>query len=90
MMPDPIFYSYAYPAPSGFAEAKVRPSFAGYNNQLKEFVLPYEQMRQTEAPDASLLEFARSTYDAASTLGNWDRAALSEVKPHLHSPPHRP
>ena len=90
MMPDPIFYSYAYPAPDGFSEAKVRPDFASYNAQLKEFVLPYEQMRQTESPDATLLDFARSTYDAASTLGNWDRAALTEVKPHLHSRPHRP
>jgi Family of unknown function (DUF5996) len=90
MMPDPIFYSYAYPAPDGFADAEVRPAFASYNAQLKEFVLPYEQMRRTESPDAVLLDFARSTYDAASTLGNWDRAALTEVKPHLHSRPHRP
>jgi hypothetical protein len=90
VMPEPIFYSYAYPAPIGFSEAKVQPSFAGYNAQLKEFVLPYEQMRQTESPDATLRDFARSTYDAASTLGNWDRAALTEVKPHLHSRPHRP
>jgi hypothetical protein len=90
MMPDPIFYSYAYPAPDGFADAKVRPAFASYNGQLKEFVLPYEQMRQAESPDATLLDFARSTYDAASTLGNWDRAALTEVKPRLHSRPHRP
>jgi len=89
MMPDPIFYSYAYPAPDGFPEAKVRPAFASYNAQLKEFVLPYEQMRRSESPDAALLDFARSTYDAASTLGDWDRAALTEVKPHLHSRPHR-
>jgi hypothetical protein len=89
MMPEPIFYSYAYPAPRGFAEAKVEPAFASYNSQLKEFVLPYEQMRQAESPDAALLDFARSTYDAASTLGNWDRAALTEAKPDLHSPPHR-
>jgi len=90
MMPDPIFYSYAYPAPDGFAEAKVKPGIASYNAQLKEFVLPYERMRQTESPDATLLDFAHSTYDAASTLGDWDRAALIEVKPHLHSRPHRP
>ncbi|MFL6521752.1 MAG: DUF5996 family protein [Chthoniobacterales bacterium] len=90
MMPDPIFYSYAYPAPPGFAEGKVNPGIASYNPQLKEFVLPYEQMRQTESPEATLLEFAHSTYDAASTLGDWDRAALVEVKPHLHSRPHRP
>jgi len=88
MMPDPIFYSYAYPEPRGFSEAKVQPAFASYNAQLKEFVLPYEQMRKSESPEASLLAFARSTYDAASTLGSWDRAALTEAKPHLHSRPH--
>jgi hypothetical protein len=90
MMPDPIFYSYAYPAPNGFADAEVRPEFASYNAQLKEFVLPYEKMRGSESPDTALLDFAHSTYDAASTLANWDRAALTEVKPHLHSRPHRP
>lgn len=89
MMPEPIFYSYAYPEPRGFSEAKVELSLAKYNPQLKEFVLPYEQMRQAESPDAALLQFARSTYAAASTLGNWDRAALTEVKPRLHSRPHR-
>jgi hypothetical protein len=85
MMPEPIFYSYAYPEPLGFAEAQVQPSLAKYNPQLKEFVLPYEAMRRAESPDAALLEFASSTYDAASTLGNWDRTALTEAKPHLHS-----
>jgi hypothetical protein len=44
-------------------------------------------MRKSESPDATLLQFARSTYDAASTLGNWDRVALTEVKPDLHSRP---
>jgi len=90
MMPEPIFYSYAYPEPRGFSEAKVRPPEASYNPQLKEFVLRYDDVRQAESPDAALLEFARSTYDAASTLGNWDRAALIEVKPDLHSRPQRP
>jgi hypothetical protein len=86
MMPEPIFYSYAYPAPEGFPDAKVRPPAAAYNAQLKEFVLGYEAVRQVAAPDQALLDFARSTYDAASTLGNWDRAALVEIKPDLHSP----
>jgi hypothetical protein len=89
MMPDPIFYSYAYPEPRGFPEAHAQPSFAKYNPQLKEFVLPYEEMRRAESPDSALLDFARSTYDAASALGNWDRAALTEAKPDLHSRPHR-
>jgi hypothetical protein len=90
MMPDPIFYSYAYPEPRGFSDAKVGPNAASYNSQLKEFVLRYDDMRAAESPDRALLDFAHSTYDAASGLGNWDRAALVEVKPHLHSRPQRP
>jgi hypothetical protein len=89
-MPEPIFYSYAYPAPEGFAEAKVKPTAASYNSQLKEFVLPYDAVRTADSPDDMLLEFAQSTYDAASILGQWDRAALEEKKPDLHSSAHRP
>jgi len=90
MMPEPIFYSYAYPAPPGFAEAAVRPEAARFDAQLKEFTLSYEDVRTAPSPDAALLDFAHSTYDAASTLGKWDRAALVEVKPDLHSRPPRP
>ena len=80
-----IFYSYAYPEPKGFSEAKVKPEAASYNPQVKEFVLPYDAVRMAESPDEMLLAFAQSTYDAASTLGNWDRAALEEKKPGLLS-----
>ena len=90
VMSEPIFYSYAYPEPRGFSDANVQPGAASYDPQLKEFVLRYEDVRGADSPDATLLEFARSTYDAASTLGNWDRAALTEVKPDLHSRPSRP
>ena len=84
-MPQAIFYSYAYPEPKGFSEAKVKPEAASYNPQVKEFILPYDVVRAAESPDEMLLAFAQSTYDAASTLGNWDRAALEEKKPGLLS-----
>jgi hypothetical protein len=84
-MPIAIFYSYAYPEPSGFSEAKVKPDAASYNAQFHEFVLPYDAVRTLGSPDAAILDFAQSTYDAASTLANWDRAALEEKKPSLHS-----
>lgn len=82
-MPQAVFYSYAYPEPKGFPEARIKPDVAFYNSQLREFVLPYEAVRNAESPDKMLLDFAQSTYDAASMLGNWDRAALEEKKPHL-------
>lgn len=83
--PTPVFYSYAYPEPSGFVEAKVQPAAALYCKQMREFLLPYDAMRTANSPDQVLLNFAQSTYDVASTLGKWDRAALEEVKPSLHS-----
>jgi hypothetical protein len=85
-MPTPIFYSYAYPEPPGFPEAKVRPSGASYNTKMREFILPYDDVRTAKSPDETLLDFAQSTYDAASVLGKWERGALEENKPALHSP----
>lgn len=83
--PIPIFYSYAYPEPAGFAEAGVQPKDASYLAPMREFILPYDAVRTAESPDKVLLEFAQSAYDAASKLGKWDRAALEENKPSLHS-----
>jgi hypothetical protein len=83
--PTPIFYSYAYPEPAGFGEAKIQPEAAFYQPKLREFVLPYDSVRTAEKPDEVLLDFAQSTYDAASKLGKWDRDVLQEVKPSLHS-----
>ena len=72
--PQAIFYSYAYPEPPGFAEAPVSPG--GYNAALKEFTLPYEDVRAAAAPEKVLLEFLQSSYEAAADCGRWDRAAL--------------
>ena len=72
----PAFYSYAYPPPEGFAAAAVRPSVAFYSNDLGEFILPYDAVREAAAPEAMLLEFLQTTYEAAADLGKWDRAAL--------------
>lgn len=72
----PAFYSYAYPQPPGFADAPVRPDAAFYSGELGEFVLPYDEVRQANAPDAMLLDFLQSTYEAAADRGHWDRARL--------------
>ena len=80
----PVFYSYAYPAPPGFADARVRPDEAFYSQELGEFLLPYDRVRLADSPDDTLLEFLQSTYEAAATLANWDRQALerpSESEP---------
>jgi len=72
----PAYYSYASPAPEGFASAKVRPPEAAWNPDLSQFLLPYDAVRTAADPDAALMAFLTSTYEAAATLGKWDRAAL--------------
>jgi hypothetical protein len=72
----PAFYSYAYPEPRGFAEAMVKPAAAFYSADLREFVLPYDAIREDESPDDTLLEFLQTTYEAAANLGHWDRNSL--------------
>ncbi len=70
------FYAYAYPSPAVYKEAKVGPQAAYWHEALGEFVLPYEAVRTAPDPEAALLEFLQTTYDAAAALGDWDRGAL--------------
>jgi uncharacterized protein DUF5996 len=72
-----MFYSYTVPEPPGLAGQRVRPDGAVFSNVLKEFVLPYEDVRRSPDPAKMILEFARSTYDAGATLAGWDRAKLA-------------
>jgi hypothetical protein len=72
----PAFYSYAYPAPAGFAEAHPEPEAAYFETRLGEFVLPYDAVRQATDPEATLMAFLQSTYNAGADLGGWDRASL--------------
>lgn len=74
--PEPIFYSYAYPTPDGFAEARTDPEAAQWSDELQEFIMPYEAVRNSETPEADLMAFLESTYKAAAELSGWDRAAL--------------
>jgi hypothetical protein len=70
------FYSYAYPTPPGFSQVKVRPDAAYFHQGLGEFLLPYDAVRTAKQPEAVLLSFLQSTYDAAADTGGWNRREL--------------
>lgn len=80
-VPYPVFYSYAYPEPAGFGAAALRPVGAVYESTLGEFILPYDEVRRAPSPDALLLDFLQSSYEAAARLGHWDRPALERREP---------
>lgn len=75
MLPEAIFYSYAYPTPAGFADA-VMPDGGRWLPELGEFILPYELARTSADPDGSVLSFLEATYAAAAEGAQWDRDAL--------------
>ena len=75
-IPEPAFYSYTAPEPPGFSQAPVRPSATFYDAGFKEFILKYDDVRNSKSPTAALLDFCESTYEAGANLGKWDRAAL--------------
>ena len=72
----PMFYAYAAPEPPGFREATVRPVQAFYHAPLGEFLLSYDEVRNSPDPKAALMDFLQSTYEAGANLGNWDRVPL--------------
>jgi Family of unknown function (DUF5996) len=73
---EPAFYAYAAPEPEGFSEAKVLLASAYYHQELKEFILPYEAVRQSDSPEKTLLDFIQSTYEVGANLDKWNRAEL--------------
>jgi len=74
-----MFYSYSYPQPPGYADWHVKPDSAAFSKTMGEFVLPYEVVRIANDPDAVLLAFLESTYEAAAVCGKWDRAELESA-----------
>jgi hypothetical protein len=66
------FYAYGYPTPDGFADARIEPDAAFFDQTYREFLLPYADVRKADDPDAMVLAFFQSTFDAVAERGKWD------------------
>lgn len=77
--PAPAFYSYTAPEPEGLSRQPLRPPGAFYSQEMKEFLLTYEDVRRADLPEDELMQFLQSTYDAGANLAHWDRAALERA-----------
>ena len=73
---DAAFYAYATPEPPGFKDSVIRPAKSFYNSEKSEFFLMYDDVRLSNSPDQTLLDFCQSTYAAAANLAHWNRAEL--------------
>jgi hypothetical protein len=68
------FYAFAHPAPEGFKDGELSPDAAYWNDDLGEFMLEWDDVRQGPDPRALGLEFARSAFDHACSVCGWDPA----------------
>ena len=71
-LPEPAFYAYIYPEPAGYKDAIAQPTEAYYHETLREFILPYKVVQQSDNPEETLSAFINSTYSAGAKLANWD------------------
>lgn len=78
---EPAFYSYISPAPRGYEVATVRPQSASFDTIMGEYILRYQDVRQSDTPEEDLLAFFQSTYEAGADLAEWDRRALESCVP---------
>ena len=74
--PEPCFYAYCYPTPDTFAGSKVQPDAAFYSEEMGEYFLKYQDVKNSNNPNKTLLEFIQSTYEAAANTGDWNRSEL--------------
>jgi hypothetical protein len=76
---DAAFYAYAAPEPPGFKNSEIQPAKAFYSPEKSEFFLVYDDVRLSNSPEQSLLDFCQSTYDAGANLAHWNRADLERT-----------
>ena len=79
--PDPAYFSFAYPQPEGIAQAKIESNTAKWHTALGEFILNYEDVRNTKDPSTALLAFFESTYQIGAKLKGWDPQLVAPGRP---------
>ena len=77
------FFAFAHPAPEGFATGGLTPDAARWEPELGEFVLDWDDMRQSSDPRGMAVEFAHSAFQHACAVCGWDPvlAATAEGTP---------
>lgn len=77
----PSFFAFTYPKPAGLEDAKVKPARAKWISAINEFILDYDDLRKSKDPEAELLLFFESTYEATANLAKWDPTLVVSGKP---------
>lgn len=77
----PAFFSFIYPQPKDIENAKIKPAKARWDNKLFEFVLDYDDLRQSKQPAQDLLDFFESAFKVESQLAGWSSKLITTGEP---------
>jgi hypothetical protein len=66
------FFAFAYPAPAGFGDADLSPAAGRWDEKLGEYVLVWDDIRESPDPHAAAVEFGRATFRHACAMCEWD------------------
>jgi Family of unknown function (DUF5996) len=73
------FYAYAHPAAEGFPAASVAPAAAHWEDSLGEYILEWEDVRNSADPHGAAVQFARSVFQHACVACEWDPALAASM-----------
>jgi hypothetical protein len=74
------FYAYAHPAREGFADAQLDPPSARWDPGMGLYVLDWDDVRGTPDPHAAAVQFARSAFEHACVVCEWEPALLASTQ----------
>jgi Family of unknown function (DUF5996) len=73
------FYAYAHPAPDSFADGEVSPTAARWDAGLGQYILDWDDVRESADPHAVALEFFHSVFAHACTVCQWNPELVASV-----------
>jgi hypothetical protein len=77
----PLFYGYIYPAPKEAQSLPIAPAQASWSSALQEWVLPYEAVRTSSDPPATLRSFIDAIYEQCFAAAGWPVGEFSYKLP---------
>jgi hypothetical protein len=74
------FFAFAYPAHEGFGDADLSPAAGRWDATLGEYVLDWDDIRESRDPHAAAVEFGRAAFRHACAVCEWDPALAATAQ----------
>jgi hypothetical protein len=77
----PFFYGYIFPQPADAPATTIAPAASSWSTVFKEWVLPYDVVRDADDPETMVGSFLDAIYELCFTKAGWNRSDFSYEAP---------